>query len=217
MAGSARPPLQANTCQLGAEAGPQSAGFVAKQHCRPVRLLVVRCDSRTGAPSAVPTQLRTDHGLERPRRPPPLATQRASAGAELVDDLGNGRRRRLSMERCGANAKRGRDPAPGNGAGYYHGWDCRALSSRTELLRDHLSPSRKRRRLRIRPARRRSNRTNLSSVEAEWSPLTTATVLRQSASCPVSRACQSRSCSASQAFGRRAIEIAGRESCRSGE
>jgi len=32
------------------------------------------------APSAVPTQLRTDHRLERPRRPPALATQRASGG-----------------------------------------------------------------------------------------------------------------------------------------
>ena len=32
------------------------------------------------APSAVPTQLRTDHGLERPRRPCALATQRASGG-----------------------------------------------------------------------------------------------------------------------------------------
>ena len=40
MAG-ARPPLQANTCQLGAEAGPQSAGFVEIQHCDAVQLLLV--------------------------------------------------------------------------------------------------------------------------------------------------------------------------------
>jgi hypothetical protein len=42
MAGRARPPLQANTCQPGAEAGPQSAGFVDKQHFEAALLLLVR-------------------------------------------------------------------------------------------------------------------------------------------------------------------------------
>jgi hypothetical protein len=35
------PTLHANTCKLGAEAGPQSAGFVEKQDWQAGRLLVV--------------------------------------------------------------------------------------------------------------------------------------------------------------------------------
>ena len=54
MAGSARPPLQANTCQLGAEAGPQSAGFVDKQHCHRPHPLVVQGGSPRLAPLALP-------------------------------------------------------------------------------------------------------------------------------------------------------------------
>ncbi len=69
--------------------GPQASALSQPRECgsgtRAHRMLadasvssVATVDWRS--PSALPTQLRMGHGLERPRRPPVLATQRASGG-----------------------------------------------------------------------------------------------------------------------------------------